>query len=320
MSIQVRSNPSTSSKGEARGADRARIMARAQKAALGSVAVGLLVLGLKFAAYWLTGSVALYSDALESTINVVAAGTAFLALRVSAQPADANHHYGHHKAEYFSAVFEGVLVVLAALSILHQAYRGFFVPKPLDAPFEGLAINATASVLNAVWAWALLRWGRRWRSPALVADGRHILTDVYTSGGVLAGVALVALTGWLVLDPILAGLVAVNILWSGYTMVREATGGLMDEAPPPAIIQQIKTLISEHASGALEAHEVRIRHAGRITFVEFHLVVPGDMRVSEAHDICDRIEVALKQVVDGALVTIHVEPQEKAHHSGVLVL
>src|SRR4051794_2816074 len=150
-------------------------MDHASTAALASVAIGLAVFFLKFAAYWLTGSVALYSDALESTINVVAAGAAFVALRVSARPADANHPYGHHKAEYFSAVFEGVLVVLAALSILHSAYRGYLAPKPLDAPVLGLAINVGASVINAVWGWALLRWGRTWRSPALVADGRHVL-------------------------------------------------------------------------------------------------------------------------------------------------
>lgn len=296
-------------------------MDRQQKAALASVALGLVVFGLKFVAYWLTGSVALYSDALESTINVVAAVAAFVALRVSAQPADANHPYGHHKAEYFSAVFEGVLVVLAALSIMYSAFRGFLDPKPLDAPVQGLAINAIASAINAGWAWALLRWGRRWRSPALVADGRHVLTDVYTSGGVLIGVGLVAVTGWLVLDPLLAGLVGLNILWSGFTMVREAAGGLMDEAPSSNIVARIRGLIANHASGALEVHEVRTRHAGRVTFVDFHLVVSGDMRVSEAHDICDRIEAALKSDLDGyTVITIHVEPEVNAEHSGVLVL
>jgi cation diffusion facilitator family transporter len=296
-------------------------MDRSQKAALASVAVGLVVFALKFAAYWLTGSIALYSDALESTINVVAAGAAFLALRVAAQPADANHPYGHHKAEYFSAVFEGVLVVLAALSILREAYFGFLDPKPLDAPLLGLTVNAIATVINAAWAWALLRWGRRWYSPALVADGRHVLADVYTSAGVLIGVSLVALTGWLMLDPALAGLVALNILWSGYVMIREGAGGLMDEAPSSEVIARIKRLISDHAAGALEAHDVRVRRAGRVTFIDFHLVVPADMRVSDAHDICDRIEAALKADVPGsAAITIHVEPEHKAKHSGVLVL
>lgn len=296
-------------------------MNRSQKAALASVGIGILVLGLKFLAFFVTGSVALYSDALESTINVVAAGAAFIALRVSSRPADANHPYGHHKAEYFSAVFEGVLVVLAALSILNEAYRGLLAPRPIDAPILGLAINAVATVVNAVWGWTLLRWGRAWRSPALVADGRHILTDVWTSGGVLVGIALVALTGWAVLDPALAALVALNILWSGWGMVREATGGLMDEAPAAEIVTRLKSCIGQHAAGAIEAHDVRIRHAGRMTFVDFHLIVSGDMRVTDAHDICDRIESALKAEIDGeAVITIHVEPEHKAKHSGVLVL
>jgi cation diffusion facilitator family transporter len=150
---------------------------------------------LKFAAYWLTGSIALYSDALESTINVLAAGAAFFAVRVSARPADNNHPYGHHKAEYFSAVFEGGLVVAAALTIFHSAYLGLLALKPLDAPFVGLAINGGAGIINGVWAWLLLLWGRRWRSPALVADGRHVSTDGFTSAGVIVGVAVVAATG-----------------------------------------------------------------------------------------------------------------------------
>jgi cation diffusion facilitator family transporter len=296
-------------------------MERTQKVALGSVGIGLVVLALKFGAYWLTGSIALYSDALESTINVLAAGAAFIALGVSAQPADSNHPYGHHKAEYFSAVFEGALVVVAALSIFHSAYLGLLAPKAIDAPFHGLAINAGASVINGVWAWLLLHWGRRWRSPALSADGRHVMTDVVTSVGVLIGVALVWATGWLVLDPIVAALVGLNVLWSGYVMVREGAGGLMDEAPPPGMVARIKELIGQHAAGAIEAHDVRMRHAGRMTFIEFHLVVPGDLRVAESHEICDRIEAALKADMDGdALITIHVEPEAKAKISGVPVL
>lgn len=295
-------------------------MDRAAKAALASVFVGALVLGLKFLAYWVTGSVALYSDALESIINVVAAGAAFIALWISAQPADANHPYGHTKAEYFSAVFEGLLVVLAALSILRAAYDGLLNPQPLEAPALGLAINAVASAINAVWAWALLRWGRQYRAPALVADGKHVLTDVYTSGGVLVGVGLVALTGWLVLDPILAAIVALNILWSGYTMIRDSVGGLMDEAVPEETMARIRAAIAGNGGGALEAHDVRSRHAGRLTFIDFHLVVPGAMSVSEAHDICDRIEATLKRDIGAdTLISIHVEPEEKAKHAGVAI-
>ena len=296
-------------------------MERTQKAALASVGIGLVVLGLKFAAYWLTGSVALYSDALESTINVLAAGAAFFAIGFSARPANSNHPYGHYKAEYFSAVFEGGLVVGAALAIFHSAYLGFLAPKPLDAPFVGLAINGGASAINGAWAWLLLLWGRRWRSPALVADGRHVLTDVVTSAGVIVGVAVVAVTGWLVLDPIVAVLIGINILWSGYTMVRAGTAGLMDEAPPLEMVARIKELIGQHAAGAIEAHDVRTRHAGRMTFVEFHLVVPGNISVAEAHEICDRIEAALKADLDRhAIITIHVEPEAKAKLSGVPVL
>lgn len=295
-------------------------MDRASQAALASVFVGALVLGLKFAAYWFTGSIALYSDALESIINVVAAGAAFIALRVSSQPADANHPYGHTKAEYFSAVFEGLLVVLAALSILREAWSGLLDPRPIDAPALGLAINAAASVINAVWGWSLLRWGRSLRAPALIADGRHVLTDVYTSGGVLVGVGLVALTGWLVLDPILAALVALNILWSGYVMVRDSVAGLMDEAVPPETLARIREAIARTGGGALEAHDVRTRHAGRLTFIDFHLVVPGAMSVSEAHDICDRIEVTLRRDIGrDTVISIHVEPEEKAKHGGVAI-
>ena len=189
------------------------------------------VLAIKFAAFWVTGSVALYSDALESIINVVAACAATWALHVSSQPADAGHPYGHGKAEYLSAVLEGVLIILAALSILREAYFGFLSPQPIGAPLLGMAINAVATAINGLWAMVLVRTGRAARSPALVASGKHLFTDVFTSGGVLVGFALVPLTGWLWLDPALAALVAVNILWSGYGLVRDSISGLMDAAP-----------------------------------------------------------------------------------------
>ena len=290
------------------------------RTALQSVLVALLVLGLKYLAYELTGSVALYSDALESIINVAAAVGAYLALRVSARPADAGHPYGHSKAEYFSAVAEGVLIVLAAISIAVSAWPLFFAPRVLDTPLTGLLISAGASVLNFVWAGVLLRTGRARRSPALIADGRHVMSDVVTSIGVLGGVLMARLTGWYVLDPALAVLVALNILWSGYGLVRDSVGGLMDAAVDPGTEKRIRQAISEQGGGALEAHDLRTRHAGAVTFVEFHLVVPGEMTVEVAHAICDRLEDALKIAVEGANVTIHVEPQEKAKHHGVLVL
>jgi cation diffusion facilitator family transporter len=293
---------------------------RAAKVAVGSVVLGLVVLALKYAAYRLTGSVALYSDALETVINVVAAAAAVWALRVSAKPADREHPYGHHKAEYFSAVLEGVLIVLAALSILRAAWLDYRDPRPLDLSPLGLGANALATVLNAAWAWWLMRLGRRWRSPALAADGRHLLADVVTSTALLAGVLLVLLTGQLALDPALAAAAALYILWSGWDLTRESVGGLMDEAASPEVLARIRALISAEAEGALEAHDLRTRHAGRVTFVDFHLVVPGDMRVAEAHEICDRVEAALKREVEDAVIVIHVEPEHKAKHQGVVVL
>lgn len=295
-------------------------MSRIQKLAIGSILVGGVVFALKYAAYYLTGSIALYSDALESIINVVTAVAAFMAVRVSAAPADANHPYGHHKVEYFSAVLEGVLIIVAALMILREAYFGFFTPKLLDAPATGLAVNAIASAINAFWSWMLIRHGRRLRSPAIVADGRHLLTDVFTSVGVLIGLLLVPVTGWAWLDSVLAAFVALNILWSGWGLVKESIGGLMDEALPEATLSRVREIISSNAEGAIEAHDLRTRHAGKMTFIDFHLVVPGSMSVTDAHDICDRLERALKDDIEDALITIHVEPDNKAKHAGIVVL
>lgn len=284
--------------------------------AAGSIAVGLLVLSLKYVAYTLTGSVALFSDALESTLNVATAIGAFMAVRISSAPPDANHPYGHHKVEYLSAVVEGVLIVVASLSILYAAYQGFAQPKPIDAPLLGLLVNAGASAVNAGWCLLLAHYGRKWRSPALLADARHLWTDVVTSGGVLVGVGLVWLTDYLVLDPAVAALVAVNILWTGWRLMRESVGGLMDEAAPEATLKKVRAIISSHAGGALEAHDLRTRHAGRATFIDFHLVVPGNMTVSESHALCDRIEAALREEIPDVMISIHVEPEEKAKHPG----
>jgi cation diffusion facilitator family transporter len=296
-------------------------MDKTTKLASGSIVVGVLVLGLKYAAYLLTGSVALYSDALESIVNVATAVTTFLAVRLSAMPPDAGHPFGHQKVEYLSAVLIGVLIVVAALSILREAYYAFLDPKPLEAPVEGLAVNGLASLINGAWCYALFRFGKAWGSPALTADAEHLLTDVITSIGVLIGVGLVVLTGWLVLDRALAALVALNILWAGWRVMRRSIGGLMDEAPPETVVSRIRELISKEAAGALEAHDLRTRRAGRTTFIQFHLVVPGHVTVAEAHDISDRIEAALKKDIPGAAITIHVEPENKAKHKqGVPVL
>lgn len=295
-------------------------ISRIKLAAVISIAVALLVMGLKYLAYWRTGSVALYSDALESIVNLVTAVVALYAIHISSQPADRNHQFGHYKAEYFAAVLEGVLIVVAALAILHEAYGAFVTPRTLGAMTEGLAINSVATLINGAWAVFLVRWGRAQRSPALVADGRHLFTDVFTSVGVLAGLSLASLTGWQVLDPLLASLVALNILWSGWKLMTESMSGLMDEAVTADVSRLIRKIISENASGAIEAHDVKTRQAGQATFIEFHLVVPGDMTVASAHEICDRIEAALEQAVKGAQILIHVEPEGEAKAVGVPVV
>lgn len=295
-------------------------MNRTVSIAAGSIVVGFVVLGLKTLAWRMTGSVALLSDALESTVNVATALAALIAIRIAQRPADKGHPYGHHKAEFLSAVLEGVLIIVAALLILEQAYRGIQSPRPLDAPAQGLLVNGFASVINGVWCAVLIRQGRKLRSPALVADGQHLLSDVITSGGVIIGVGLAIVTGHAILDPILAGLVAVNILRSGWRVMAASLGGLMDRAVPEDMLHAIRDTISDHADGAIEAHDLRTRQAGSVTFVDFHLVVSGETTVAAAHAICDRIEAALRQRLEDAQINIHVEPEHKAKHSGVLVL
>jgi cation diffusion facilitator family transporter len=295
-------------------------MDRLQRIALGSIGVGILVLAVKFAAYAVTDSVALLSDALESIVNVATALAAFAALRIAAQPADANHPYGHTKAEYLSAVVEGVLIVVAACAILRESYEGFVAPHALEAPLLGLAISLVATLINAGWAFLLVRQGRAHRSTALEADGRHLFTDVVSSAGVVVGVAIVFATGIQILDPLIAGLVALNVLWTGWRIMRESVGGLMDEAVPELVMSQVREIISGNADGAVEAHDIKTRRAGKMTFIEFHLVVASAMTVVRAHEICDHLERALRNAIPDTVVSIHVEPENKAKHSGIVVI
>ena len=285
-----------------------------------SIAVALLVMGIKYVAYLLTGSVALLSDALESIVNVVTAVVALVTIRISARPADRVHQFGHHKAEYFSAVLEGALIIVAAVAILHEAWSALQAPRTLTEPALGIAVSVGASVLNAGWAGLLIVWGRQRKSPALVADGWHLFTDVATSVGVLVGLGLAILTGWTILDPLLAAAVALNILVTGWRLTRESVSSLLDEAVDAEVGSRIRELIAANAEGALEVHDLRTRNAGRATFIEFHMVVPSGMTVAEAHRICDRLEDAIRGELDGAEVLIHVEPEGEARHRGVLVL
>jgi cation diffusion facilitator family transporter len=290
-----------------------------EQLAAGSIGVGVLVLLLKGCAWLLTGSAAFYSDALETLVNVAAAALALWAVRMSAKPADADHTYGHAKIELFTAMVEGALIVCAAVLIMAHAWEAWQAPHLPDAPVRGLAINAAATVINAVWAAVLLQAGKRERSPALIADARHLVADVVTSAGIFVGVLLVVLTGRAALDPLLAAATAVYVLWSGMRMVGESANVLMDALPSPAIMERIHALVGSHAKGAIEAHDFRARRAGHASFLEFHLVVPGGMSVSEAHNICDEIEAALHAEMQGLIVTIHVEPEAKAKQEGVLV-
>ena len=285
---------------------------RIRRLALWSIFIAFGVMGLKYLAYHLTGSVALYSDALESVVNVIAAAAAFWAIRVSHKPADSDHPYGHHKAEYFSAVLEGVLIVLAALLILREVWLAWQTPAALEQPWQGLAVNGLAAAINGGWALILIRTGRRHKSPALLADGQHIMTDVVTSVGVIAGLVGAVLTGWTFLDPALAVIVALNILWQGWHVISSSLNGLMDMAVDSQEHMRIRDIISTNSKGALEVHDLKTRMAGRAVFIEFHLVVDADMSVGESHVICDRIEEALKAEIAGVRITIHVEPDDEA--------
>ena len=297
--------------------DSAAVTARL---ALGSLGVGLAVLALKGVAAYLTGSIALYSDALESVVNVATAIVALVAVRLAARPADAALPYGYGKAEYFSAVIIGVFIAGAALLIFDQAWRGFTEPHAVVPDPWGFAVSIVATLINAVWGYFLIRLGTRQRSPSLVADGRHLFTDVISTVAVIVGVVAAVVSGYQRLDAIVAALVGLGILWSGWQVVWGSVIGLMDVAVEPARLTQIKDVISANAEGALEAHDIRTRQAGRVTFIEFHLVVPGAMSVEDAHQICDRIEAKLRDSVGEAQVTIHVEPEEKAKHSGIVVI
>ncbi|MBB3566904.1 CDF family cation efflux transporter EmfA [Rhizobium sp. BK491] len=292
-----------------------------RRLALWGIPLSLGVMGLKMLAWWLTGSVALLSDGLESLVNVVAAFIAFFVIRYAQKPADHDHPFGHHKAEYLSAVTEGVMIVVAALMIVQEAVGHLGNPQPMQAPVLGLAINFVAGVINGVWALTLIRAGRTHRSPALTADGQHIMSDVYTSIGVLIGLLLALGTGQPIFDPVLAILVAINILYQGWKVISTSIDGLMDKAVLPEEEETIKNAIAGNAEGSLGVHDLKTRRAGAVTFVDFHMVVPAAMPVREAHRICDRLEDAIRAIHAGAEITIHVEPEgEKAHGIRVKVI
>ncbi|MDD2876354.1 MAG: cation diffusion facilitator family transporter [Acidiphilium sp.] len=288
--------------------------------AFGSLGVAILVLGVKAAAWQISGSAALYSDALESLVNVFAALMVIFALRAAAKPADFEHPYGHAKAELLSAVAEGGLIVFAAVLILERAAHTIGSPHLPQSPVVGLALNASGGVANALWAMVLTRSGAARRYPALAADQAHLVADALTTVGIVAGLTLAVLAHLPILDPLIAIAVAVQIAVIGGRTVARSLSLLLDRAPPPEIVARIRNLVGTHAIGAIEAHDMRMRQAGRSSFLEFHLVVPGTMSVADSHIICDRIEAALKDEMPGVIITIHVEPDHKAKHEGILVV
>lgn len=285
---------------------------RLKQLAIWSIPVAIVVFALKYFAYYVTGSVALYSDALESIVNVIAAIAAYVAILISMKPADNDHPFGHTKAEYFSAILEGAMIFVAAIMILRESWPLLTSGHLPEQPGYGLAINLAASAINAIWALILIKQGKISHSPALKADGMHLMTDVFTSFGVLAGLLAAILTGWAILDPVLAIIVALNILWQGWKVINNSVQGLMDVGVELEETMRIRDTISSHAAGAIEAHDLRTRVAGQVTFIEFHLVVPSKMTVGNAHDICNRIEDALKKEVENARIVIHIEPEEEA--------
>jgi cation diffusion facilitator family transporter len=291
----------------------------ATRLAIGSIVIGIAVLILKALAAWMTGSLAFFSDALESSVNVVAAIVALFAVSYGGRPADRDHPYGHAKAEYFAAVLEGLLIVCAAALIVYAAVPRLINPSIVALDWPALGISLLASLINFGWARRLIRRAAELRSPALSADGHHIMADVVSSVGAGAGVLLAMVTGWGILDPLLAIAVAGNVLWSGWRLIGASVGGLMDVAPSEAVTTAINAAILRSGDGALEAHDIRSRVAGANTFVEFHLVVPGSMTVSDAHVICDRIENEIRQRLGQATINIHVEPEEKQKKRDVIL-
>ena len=279
-----------------------------------SIATAVLTIVLKVLAAMLTGSVGFLSDALESGVNLVAAVVGFIALRIAAKPADANHQFGHGKAEYVSALVEGAMIFVAAALIIYTSALRLLNPQPLEQPGIGLALSTLASVLNLAVGLVLLKAGKKYRSATLRADGHHLLTDVWTSVGVLVGIALVALTDWLWLDPIVAFAVGINILWTGYKLLKESLSSLLSESLPKEEHAELDARLTEleEEFGVLFTSRRTIA-SGRQRLVYLTMDVPGEWTVLAAHDIADRIEDNIDELFPGAEVFIHVEPAGTVH-------
>lgn len=275
-----------------------------------SIAAALATMAMKGTAAWLTGSVAILSDALESGINLVAAVVALVALSIAARPADRSHEFGHTKAEYFSAAIEGAMIIVAAVLIAREAILGLLHPTELEDLGIGLVVTVAASLVNLAVSIVLRRAGSKHRSITLEADSRHLLTDVWTSAGVVIGVALVALTGWDRLDPLVALAVAANIVYAGVQLIRRSGNALMDASLSRAEHAAIDQVLDRYRSFDVQFHALRTRQAGRRSFASMHMLVPGAWTVQRAHDVAERIEDDLAEAVPGLNTTVHVEPLE----------
>jgi len=275
-----------------------------------SIAAALATILLKGAAWWMTGSVGLLSDAIESFVNLAAAMMALWILTVAATPADDRHAHGHSKAEYFSSAFEGLLIVFAALSIIWAAVDRLWNLQPLESVGVGLAVSVVASIVNLLVARILLKVGREHHSIVLEADAHHLMTDVWTSVGVVLGVALVWLTGWLWLDPLIAIAVALNIVWTGWQLMHRSAEGLMDVSLPPEKVADIEAVLTRYREQGLDFHALRTRQAGSRAFVSLHVLVPGEWTVQQGHDWAERIERDIRKAVPRVNVLTHLEPIE----------
>ena len=275
-----------------------------------SIAAALATIVLKGWAWWVTGSVGLLSDALESFVNLAGAMMALAMLSLAAMPADDNHAHGHGKAEYFSSAFEGFLILIAAAAISYAAIERFLNPQPLEAVGIGLVVSAIASVINLATSRILMDVGRKHKSITLEADAHHLLTDVWTSAGVIVGIGLVWLTGWLWLDPAIALLVALNIVWTGWQLLQRSAAGLMDVSIPDDELLAIEAILDKYRQLGLRFHALRTRQAGTRAFITLHVLVPGAWTVQQGHDWLEHIEADIRQAIANAHITTHLEPIE----------
>lgn len=275
-----------------------------------SIVAAIVTISLKAGAYWLTNSVGLLSDALESLVNVVAAGVAMAMISIASRPPDDDHAYGHDKAEYFSSGVEGGLILLAAGSIVLTSSQRLMDPHPIEQPTIGIVISVIASVINFVVSRVLLRVGRRENSIALEADAYHLMTDVWTSAGVIIGIVAVIFTGWQWLDPVIALIVAANIVWSGIKLVQRSAMGLLDTSLPAEERKTILQILERYCLKSVSYHALRTRQSGPRRFVSVHILVPGEWTVQQGHQLLERIERDIRAALPNTTVTTHLEPLE----------